>query len=114
MLQNTIKVFFRNLQRHKLFSILNILGLASGISAAILILLIADFELSYDNFHPNVANKYIMALDAKIGENEAYHTDTPPVLSPTLQEQMGGVKSTTRTWDAGQLLMGRGTQAFFQ
>ena len=114
MLQNTIKIFFRNLQRHKLFSILNILGLASGTSAAVLILLIADFELSYDNFHPNVANKYIMALDAKIGENEAYHTDTPPVLSPTLQEQMGGVKSTTRTWDAGQLLMGRGTQAVFQ
>ena len=85
MLQNRIKIFFRNLKRHKLFGALNILGLASGISAAILILLIVDFELSYDNFHPNVRNKYIMALDAKIGENEAYHTDPPPVLSPTLQ-----------------------------
>lgn len=114
MLQNTIKILLRNLKRHKFFGFLNILGLVSGISAAVLILLISDFELSYDDFHPNVENKYVMALDAKIGENEAYHIDTPPVLSPTLQQQMGGVKSATRTWNAGQLLMARGTQAFFQ
>ena len=46
MLQNTIKILLRNLKHHKFFGFLNILGLVSGISAAVLILLISDFELS--------------------------------------------------------------------
>ena len=49
--QNYFKVIYRNLYRFKSFSIINITGLAIGMASAILILLLVQNELSYDQFH---------------------------------------------------------------
>ncbi|MBC3788568.1 ABC transporter permease [Spirosoma utsteinense] len=51
MFQNYLKVAWRNLLRHKVFSGINIIGLAIGMAACLLILQYVAFELSYDNFH---------------------------------------------------------------
>jgi putative ABC transport system permease protein len=51
MFQNHLKIAWRNIVRNKTFSVVNILGLAIGIAACVLILQYVSFELSYDNFH---------------------------------------------------------------
>ncbi|RIV17252.1 ABC transporter permease [Fibrisoma montanum] len=51
MLRNYLKVAWRNLLRHKAFSAINIVGLAIGMAACLLILQYVAFELSYDDFH---------------------------------------------------------------
>ncbi|MBD2699244.1 ABC transporter permease [Spirosoma sp. BT702] len=51
MLRNYFKIAWRNLTRNKAFSAINILGLAIGIAACVLILQYVTFELSYDDFH---------------------------------------------------------------
>jgi len=51
MLKNYIKITLRNIYKNKLFSLINILGLAAGIACTILILLFVQDELSYDQFH---------------------------------------------------------------
>lgn len=51
MLRNYLKIAWRNLLRHKAFSAINIVGLAIGMAACLLILQYVAFELSYDNFH---------------------------------------------------------------
>ncbi len=51
MLKNYFKTAFRNLIKHKVFSLVNIFGLALGIAACLLILQHVRFERSYDNFH---------------------------------------------------------------
>jgi putative ABC transport system permease protein len=51
MLRNYIKIAWRNLTRNKAFSAINILGLAIGIAACVLILQYVTFELSFDSFH---------------------------------------------------------------
>ncbi|HVI47741.1 MAG TPA: ABC transporter permease [Chitinophaga sp.] len=53
MLKNYIRIAWRNLSRNKVFSTINIAGLAIGIAAALLILQYVSFELSYDRFHQN-------------------------------------------------------------
>jgi putative ABC transport system permease protein len=53
MIKNYFKIAWRNMLRNKAFSIINIVGLALGIAACILILQYVAFELSYDNFHKN-------------------------------------------------------------
>ena len=53
MLRNYIVIAIRNLFRNKLFSIINILGLAIGMAASLLITEFIVSELSYDNFHVN-------------------------------------------------------------
>lgn len=51
MLKNYLKTALRNLKRNKSFTIINVLGLAVGLAACLLIFLVIRFETSYDTFH---------------------------------------------------------------
>jgi len=51
MLKNYLKIAYRNLLKHKLFSLINISGLAVGLSACLIILQCMSFESNFDRFH---------------------------------------------------------------
>lgn len=51
MIKSYITLALRNLVKRRLYSIINILGLAIGVSVFLTILKYVDFELSYDHFH---------------------------------------------------------------
>jgi putative ABC transport system permease protein len=51
MLKNYLKIAWRNLLRHKAFSLINIGGLSIGIAACLLISLYVNYELSFDTYH---------------------------------------------------------------
>ena len=53
MFKNHLKTALRNLVRNKTYAAINIIGLAVGIAACLLIFLVIQFELSFDNFHKN-------------------------------------------------------------
>ena len=53
MLHNSLLIAFRNLLKNKIYSFINLTGLATGISAFILIWLYINYEKSYDQFHIN-------------------------------------------------------------
>ncbi|HEX8530724.1 MAG TPA: ABC transporter permease, partial [Cytophagales bacterium] len=63
MLRNYLLIAWRNLRRHQGFSAINILGLAIGIAACLLILQYVRFELSYDNFHAKADRVYRVRQD---------------------------------------------------
>lgn len=58
MLRNYIKIALRNLVRNKLYSSINLLGLAIGMAACLMIFLWVQDELSYDQFHQNAGRIY--------------------------------------------------------
>ncbi len=58
MLRNYIKIALRNLFRNKLYSLINLLGLAIGMAACLMIFLWVQDELSYDRFHQNAERIY--------------------------------------------------------
>ena len=51
MLRNNLKIAYRNLARHRGFTILNTMGLSVGIAAALLLFMVVRYELSFDTFH---------------------------------------------------------------
>src|ERR1700761_3112806 len=51
MIKNYLLIAFRNLSKNKAFSFINIVGLAIGMAAGLLIIQYVSFELSFDNFH---------------------------------------------------------------
>ena len=59
MIRNYIKTAWRNLWKNSFFSSLNILGLATGMAACIVIMLFVHYETSFDRFH----TKNIYRLD---------------------------------------------------
>ncbi len=65
MLKNYLKIAFRNLWKHRVFSLINIMGLTVGMAACFLIFLYVRFELSYDNFHTKADRIYRLRADIK-------------------------------------------------
>jgi putative ABC transport system permease protein len=63
MIKNYLKIAWRNIIRQKGYSGINIVGLAIGIAACVLILQYVSFELSYENFHENKDRIYRVQLD---------------------------------------------------
>lgn len=58
MFRSYFKTTFRSLKKNKVFSFINIFGLASGLTAAIFIFQYSFFEMSFDQFHENSDNLY--------------------------------------------------------
>ncbi len=58
MLKNYFKTTIRSLRKNKVFSFINVFGLASGLTAAIFIFQYTFFELGFDRFHENSDNLY--------------------------------------------------------
>lgn len=63
MLKNYIKIAVRHFQKNKIFSLLNITGLAIGMAACLLILQYVSFKLSYDQFHQDANQIYRVVND---------------------------------------------------
>ncbi|MFC2096331.1 ABC transporter permease [Bacteroidota bacterium] len=62
MIRGYLKIAFRNLLKNKIFSFINIFGLAIGLAACILIFMYISHESSYDNFHNDLENIYRINL----------------------------------------------------
>ncbi|HTQ65357.1 MAG TPA: ABC transporter permease [Puia sp.] len=70
MLRNYFKIAFRKLTRNKVYTFINILGLAIGVSACLIIYLITNFELSYDTFHPDKERIYRLVAEMKRNKDD--------------------------------------------
>ena len=60
MLKNYFKIAFRNLARQKTLAFINISGLSVGIACFSLFMLYVINEFSFDGFHKNAANTYLV------------------------------------------------------
>ncbi len=85
MLKNHLKITLRNVRKHSLYSLINILGLTVALTGAIFLLLYITDELSYDRHHQYANRIYRVAMDAKFGDSERKVAVGPAALSPTLQ-----------------------------
>ncbi|MBK1442377.1 ABC transporter permease [Parapedobacter sp. ISTM3] len=105
MIKNYIKIAWRNLQKSKGYSVLNIGGLALGMAAAMLILLWVQNEMSFDMFHAKREQLYLAGnksmLDGKL------HTwfSTPKPLAPALENEFPEIANTSRYSQFGSMLM---------
>ena len=85
MLKNYFVVALRNLRREKGYALINILGLAVGISAFMIILLFVQHEFMYDRFYPE-ANRMYRVLQWRANSTQKTAI-TPAPLAIRLQEE---------------------------
>ena len=97
MLKNYLKIAYRNLLKNKAFSLINILGLATGIAAFVLIFQYVQFELSYDTFQEAGENIYRVRVDRyHEGQLENQNAFTVPPLGPLVQAEIPGIAAYFR------------------
>ncbi|AKD05483.1 ABC transporter permease [Pontibacter korlensis] len=106
MYKNYLKMAYRNLMRHKVFSLINISGLALGMTCSILILLWVKDELSINRFHEDVDTLYrVMEVQSYPGADDLTVDATPGPLAEALERDLPEVVQAVRTttWDWKQL-----------
>lgn len=101
MFINYLKIAVRNLMKNKVYSFINILGLAVGIACSIAILLYIRDELGYDKFNVNAKQIYRLCINVKIGNTESYSPKSPPPMGATLLHNFPEVLSYTRIRNFG-------------
>src|SRR5215467_5216870 len=111
MIKNYLKIAFRNLWRHRIFSFINIMGLAVGMTACFLIFLYVRFELSYDSFHSSADRIYRVVADIKT-PTEVIHSDRPAIAVPSnIKDEFPEVESFVRI-GGDQILVRKGDIKF--
>lgn len=99
MLKNYLRIAFRNLLKTKQFSIINILGLAIGMAACLLILHYVHFEKSYDKFFEKNDRIYRLRYErtSETGETVHFSSCCPP-LGLKIRESLPEVEVVGRIW----------------
>ena len=95
MLKNFFKTAYRNIIKHKAYSIINFIGLACGLALALLIITYVRSELGYDRFQEKADRLYRFSYAAPNGMHLA---STPPPIAPLLKEYFPGVEETGRIY----------------
>jgi putative ABC transport system permease protein len=104
MIKNYLKVAFRNILRHKVYSLINIFGLAIGMALCLLILVYVQDELSCDGFHEKADRIY------RIAQTEDHNGDlinvmrTAPGVTTRLEIDFPeAIEKTVRIFPAGEV-----------
>lgn len=98
MFKNYFIVALRNFWRNKVFSVINVLGLSIGISAALVIFLIVYFELGYDRFEKDGDRIYRVVMDMKFDGNPGHSAALPAPLGTAVQNELTGIEKTMPTF----------------
>jgi putative ABC transport system permease protein len=98
MPKNFLKLTYRQLLRHKGFSLINIIGLTIGLASCILIGLYISDELSYDTFHVNADRIVRVTMDFARGSSPTPTTvvTTGTKVGPQLKRTFPAIKEYTR------------------
>lgn len=97
MFRNYLLIALRNFKRQKLFSFLNIFGLALGLGSAILIFLYVSDELSYDTMHPEYKNTYRIGASFRNPDGQSFdNTVSPGFFVKYLKDNWSEVAQASR------------------
>lgn len=91
MIKNYFKTAFRSFGKHKLFTLINVIGLSIGTSAAIVIYLIAHFDLSFDKFHKDGDRIYRVVTNFSFQGEPGYNSGVPTPAGSAVIKEVPGV-----------------------
>lgn len=116
MLQNYLLIALRNIRKHKFYAVLNLSGLALGLTACFLIGLYIYDELTFDRFHYDHENIYHVGLHINFGGQEFKMASTCPPLAAAMLRDIPGVEQATRInpWSLRNLVVRSDGNAFVE
>ncbi len=112
MFRNYLKTAFRNLLRFKVYSFINIAGLAVGLAVSILCLLFVKNELSFDKFNVKGDRIYRVITSWKRNGEFISHSNQPMPLGPALVSEFPEIKSAVRFFFGGEAIISYGGNNF--
>jgi putative ABC transport system permease protein len=95
MFKTYFKIAFRGFWRHKLFTLINIIGLSIGISAFLAIYLIVHYDFTFDKFHKDSDRIYRVVMNMSSQGHKIYSSGGPGPLAEAIKSQATGIEEIT-------------------
>jgi len=93
MFRNFLTSAIRSFLRNKVFSLINIIGLAIGISASLIIFLIVRYDFSFEKFQPEGARIYRVVGEFGFDGNVGYNSGAPIPLANAISQEIAGIEN---------------------
>ena len=114
MFENYLKIALRNIKRQKMYSFINIVGLALGMACCLFILFYVFYEFSYDTFHEDADRIYRVAMEFRAKDQPVkYGAVTPPSVAPAILDQFADIEDAVRI-TRGSGIVKHGEKQFFE
>lgn len=91
MLKTYITIAYRNFIRNKVFSLINVLGLAIGISASLVIFLIVQYDFSFDKFEKDRSHLYRVVTEMNFFGSPIHNPGVPSPLAGAVSKEVTGI-----------------------
>lgn len=95
MIETNVKTAFRSLFKHRIFTAINMLGLAVGIASCVLIVLYIQHEFSYDKFFKDHDRIYRMSLERIYPNHSTYYAIVPHSFARVAKETFADIEEAT-------------------
>lgn len=100
MIRNLIKIAWRNIWKNKLFSTINVISLAIGLSASFVIGLMVYYDFTFDKFHKDADLIYRITTVYSSPEGEDYNYGVSVPLIGEVKQNITGIQQSTAFFTA--------------
>src|SRR6195952_3407019 len=94
MIKNYFKTAFRGFWKHKLFTLINVIGLSIGISAALVIYLIVNYDFTFDKFHKDGDRIYRIVTNYSFSGDVGYNSGINGPMVEAVKNDVTGLEGT--------------------
>ncbi len=112
MIENYIKIAWRNLKKNKIFSFINIAGLSLGISVCFIIMLYVQDELSYDRYNKNADRIARIQFKANINGGDISEAGVMAPVAKVVKSEFPEVEDAARLIPFGPTKVNYGLKEF--
>src|SRR6476659_4047074 len=96
MFRNYLKTAWRNLKKRKVFTFINLLGLATGMAVCLLLVLYIQNELGYDDFQERGDQIYRLVMERKYPGRSAFNGKIPLSIGQAVKKEFPEVLESVR------------------
>jgi len=114
MIKNYLRTALRSFGKNKVFTIINIVGLAIGLACSLLIFLHVYTELSYDDHFTDAEDIYRLAVKASMSDNSFEAAVTGGPLAQILETELPEVTNYTRLREGRMTLLTTEHRSFYE
>lgn len=96
LLKSSLKITYRNFKRQKLYTVINLAGLAVGMAAFILVMTYVRHETGYDSFHENAGRIYRLTMNGTLSRLDFNLATSNGAIAPDLMKELPEIERVVR------------------
>ena len=114
LLKSSLKITYRNFKRQKLYTVINLAGLAVGMACFILIMTFVHYQTGFDSFHENAGRIYRLTMAGTLSKEDFNLATSNGAIAPDLIKELPEIENVVRLRRGYRTPVEYGEKLFFE